>query len=96
MRLIRRSVARCVAVGVLLLATLLGFGTPGFADSDSRRSPEIADADHTRTIESPRERTHGRKDNDERRDREERKDKEARDRPDGDRNSPDDGGVCPP
>ena len=97
MRLIRRSVARCVAVGALLLATLLAFGTPAFADSDSPRPPEIVAADHAKTIESPREQAALRRDSEKRGDREEDKDKERpRDRPDNDRNSPDDGGVCPP
>jgi len=110
-RLIRRSVARCVAVGALLLATLLAFGTPAFADSDSPRPPEIVAADHARTIESPREHTDGGRDTQERTDREGPKDKDRdkdgdrdrdrdredpRDKPDHDRNSPDDGGVCPP
>ena len=99
MRLIRRSVARCVAVGALLLATMLAFGTPAFADSESLRSPAMADADHASTIESPRDHTDGRRDIQERTDREDPKDKDRdgpRDRPDHDRNSPDDGGVCPP
>ena len=97
MRVIRRSVARCVAVGALLLATLLAFGTPAFADSDSPRRPEIVAADHARTIESPREHTQARRDSEERGDREEHKDKDRpKERPDNDRNSPDDGGVCPP
>jgi hypothetical protein len=96
-RLIHRSVARCVAGGAVLLATLLVFGTPAFADSDSPRPPEIVAADHARTIESPREQADLRGGSVERGDREEPKDKERpRDRPDHDRDSPDDGGVCPP
>jgi len=85
-RLVRRSVARGVAIVALLVATLLWLGTPVFADSDSTKAPEAADEAGAKSRDVARERKEW-----EHKDKEEPKEKA---RPD--QNSPDDGGVCPP
>jgi len=83
--LVRRSVARGVAIGALLLGTLLWLGTPVFADSDSTKAPDVADGAAARSDASR-----------EHKDREHKDKDESKEKGPPDRNSPDDGGVCPP
>ncbi len=84
--LVRRSVARGVAIGALLLGTLLWLGTPVFADSDSTKAPDVADGGAARSVDASREH----------KDREHKDKDESKEKGPPDRNSPDDGGVCPP
>jgi len=84
--LVRRSVARGVAIGALLLGTLLWLGTPVFADSDSTKAPDVADGGAARSVDASREH----------KDREHKDKDESKEKGQPDRNWPADGGVRPP